>query len=513
MITMWVISCHCIAQVPAAIVREKCVGGSDFDELLRMIEIMPGVWTSIGSSASSDGQVPGNNGMRDGFSYTWDEQLNDLFTNGWGGPVDEKGRDIVADAANNVVVLMNTQGTEFGCAMGANISLLKMSETGTMTHFTCQSGSGFDEGVKVMIDPATQAIYHLANIRSSDGFYSGYTQHGNTDIGIFKYDQNLNFMNGILIGSSGFDLIKDAWIDGNTLWLFGETNGADGDMAGTTAYGSDDLIAFKFSLDTWSITQKLRYGGSNTEHIERATPRPGGGFALFGNTWSTTFFNCSDPTSNAFRMGVAANGTVDWTGCLQGSGTESISSAVYSPSHNVHFVGGHSSSTNGDFVGGDPSWDAFVAAVNDGDGEVIWQFLFGGSGSEYNKDLLELASGNLLALNSTSSNDGDVQSTNHGDEDAWLVEFSHTTSIAERTHVLASLQVSPVPTTDLITVQLPAGTQLIELYDVHGRRVSMETLGINSPAYVIDLSGQPAGIYTIRTSATAPNGMGRCVKM
>lgn len=514
-ILVWSTLCptNTFAQTPPVIVQERCIGGSDIDELRRMHVLANGDLAAIGSSASNDGDVPDNFGELDAWMFIYDILFNPHDSDVFGGPATEKGVDLVETTAGDIVVLANTTGAEYGCTGGANIALIKTTSSGTVTDFTCLSGSLFDEGVRVVEDTLLSHLFVVANIRSTDGSFASYAHHGQTDIGLFEYDQNLDLLNGVLIGSSGIDLVKDAILIGTDLWLFGETSGADGDLAGTTPFGSDDLVAMAWSLDSWSLTATHRYGGTDTEHIERATRRPGGGFALFGNTWSDAFFNCTDNSSNAFHMGIAADGTVDWTGCRQGSGTESWTSAIYSPAAGAHFAVGYSTSTDGDFIGGDVNFEAVIAAFNDGDGATIWQFLFGGTGGDLGRDILQLPDGDLLALNSTSSTDGDVQSTNHGNSDAWLVQFEHYTGLTERTTPGMVLEITPVPTSDRIWVQLPPGTQQVELYDAQGRRLATDAALPGRASHAIDLSGRPAGVYMVRTCGKAQAGHGRCLKL
>jgi hypothetical protein len=499
-------------QTSPVIVQEKCIGGSDYDIPRRMRVLDNGDLAAIGSSASSDGDVPENFGQLDAWAFIYDILFNPHDTTVIGSPANDKGVDLVETNTGDIVVLANTTGTEFGCAGGASVALIKTTSTGTVIGSTCLSGSLYDEAIWVGKDSLAGHLYVLGNIRSTDGSFTSYTHHGQTDIGLFKYDQNLDLLSGRLIGSSGYDLVKDAMIVGTDLWIFGETSGVDGDLTGTTPYGSDDLVAMKWSLDTWNLTVTYRYGGTDTEHVERVSPRSGGGFVLAGNTWSQTFFTCTDSSSNAFLLAVANDGTVDWTQCIEGSATESISSVVFSPGQGAHFVVGSSNSIDGDFVGGDPAFDAFLAAIDDGNGEVIWKYLFGGSSTDIGRDILELPGGNLLTLSETYSSDGDVQSTQHGLEDAWLVEFEHSTGLADRTASSQALNIAPVPTGDRLILQLPMGTKLVSLYDAQCRQLLEEQVDPSRATHVIDLAGRSPGMYVVRTSGDGPAGHGRCLK-
>ncbi|MBK8497513.1 MAG: hypothetical protein IPL52_01525 [Flavobacteriales bacterium] len=499
-------------QISATIIQERCFGDS-LDDDLRRFNSFGVTISAIGSSTSSNGDLPGNFGGHDLWYLEMDQEFSPITSENFGSSAFDEGSAFV-DHGDTVVIVGNTQGTAWGCSgASSNVGLIKRSGPFTVAVQYCMEGSQVDQARKVLFDEETGEYVILLDVRSEDEVFSPYLHHGQVDLGLFVMDQEFNVLQGRLWGSSGYDLGKDMLINAGVVYVAAESDGVDGDLEGTASLGSDDMVLASFPLSDINTTLSVqRYGGNGADHVERMFQRPGGGIGLVGSTLSDDFCDSTFPEANAIILALNGSGAPDWCRSLQGSGSEIIVAAVYSPLFGRVFVVGHTSSADGELPFAGSDLEAFIAAVEEVDGEVEWITSYGGSGDELARDIMMAVSGNILTLNMTSSVDGDVESTQHGLFDAWVVEFGHTTALAEARGRTDRLRIAPVPADDRINVVLPAGTLELVVKDLQGRVLLTRSVVGSGSSMELDLGAFASGQYLIIARAVGGEQAGRCMK-
>ncbi len=115
-----------------------------------------------------------------------------------------------------------------------------------------------------------------------------------------------------------------------------------------------------------------------------------------------------------------------WSKNFGGSANEQANSATHTADGGL-LLAGYTNSPDGDPGSNFGQRDYWLLKL-DADGNILWEQTFGGSENEIAKSVLELPSGDLLLLGSTSSNDGQV-SGNHGKEDVWILRLNSTGNI------------------------------------------------------------------------------------
>ena len=114
-------------------------------------------------------------------------------------------------------------------------------------------------------------------------------------------------------------------------------------------------------------------------------------------------------------------------------------------------------------------------------------------------DIIRLNGGNLLTLNETNSNDGDVASAGHGQSDTWVVEFTNPTGIDEPSSNV-QLVVYPNPANKTVTIDLPSQKMVdqIEILNAHGQVVAVQYP--KQRAILIDISTYSSGFYFVKVN-------------
>jgi len=112
-------------------------------------------------------------------------------------------------------------------------------------------------------------------------------------------------------------------------------------------------------------------------------------------------------------------GNVMWSKTYGGSGDEYSANIIADNLGNYYFAV-WSYSDDGDVQSGNHgNADRWIVKIN-GQGNIIWEHSYGGSGVEYGGFLKLLKNGNILTYGATTSSDGDVP-VNYGYLDDWLM--------------------------------------------------------------------------------------------
>ncbi len=145
----------------------KCYGGSGNDYTGTVQATSDGGFVLTGSSASTDGDIPGNNGGLDFVVLKLDASGNKQWAKNYGGPNDENNGATLVGSDGSIVVAGETGGN------GGDVSgfhggpydmwVIKLTSSGTKVWQNCSGGDDIDQA--------------LGLVATSDGGYmmSGYT--------------------------------------------------------------------------------------------------------------------------------------------------------------------------------------------------------------------------------------------------------------------------------------------------------------------------------------------------
>ncbi len=114
-------------------------------------------------------------------------------------------------------------------------------------------------------------------------------------------------------------------------------------------------------------------------------------------------------------------GVIQWQKLLGGS-DDDLAVDIQETSDGGYIVGGDSFSSDGDLSENKGYTDCWVVKL-DSSGNIQWQKSYGGSGYDNATSIQQTDDGAYIFAGTTNSNDGDI-SSNHGNDDAWVVKIS-----------------------------------------------------------------------------------------
>jgi hypothetical protein len=193
----------------------------------------------------------------------------------------------------------------------------------------------------------------------------------------------------------------------------------DGDAAGN--HGDWDAWVVKLD-NTGSLIWKKCYGGSGPDRAYNITPANDGGYIIVGVAQS----NDGDVTGHKYYgdywiWKIDGNGTLVWNKTYGGSGSEEAY-AVVSTADNGYLVAGRTTSHDWDVTGfhGTPGNNDVWLVKLDVAGNLQWEKAYGGDTQDYGLSLTKSPDGGYVVAgySNASTTNGDVQPT-RGDYDVW----------------------------------------------------------------------------------------------
>lgn len=113
---------------------------------------------------------------------------------------------------------------------------------------------------------------------------------------------------------------------------------------------------------------------------------------------------------------------IEWEKTYGGTLSEHLMSITHTLTGG-YMLGGMTASKNGDIKSGNHGGYDFWVVKTDSLGSMLWEKTYGGSNEDDMYSILQISDGGFLLCGSTSSNDGDVKSGNHGGSDFWVVKI------------------------------------------------------------------------------------------
>ena len=312
-------------------------------------------------------------------------------------------------------------------------------------------GSGYDRATDILtID---DGFFMVGSVESNDGDILEF--RGYQDVWLTRLDQSGELVWQQTYGGSGYDHVTDIEIlESGDLILVGSSTSDDWDLE--TNVGYFDLWALRITMDGDVVWSKS-YGGSGDDLALHVEPIAGDNAVICGYqevngvkagwflqldqdgnmAWSEIYAGPLDqmlagmaPVGNDkwFLTGTKgydgwilmtdSNGEPIWEDSIGGTYLEEVWS-IAKAGEDAFVVAGNTNSNNGDVSGLHGSYDAWVVMV-DTTGQIQWSRTYGGSAWDGIAQLEVLPSGQILAVGTTDSNNGDV--TDHaGQSDAWLL--------------------------------------------------------------------------------------------
>ncbi|RLD38009.1 MAG: hypothetical protein DRI74_05205 [Bacteroidetes bacterium] len=486
------------AQAPI-IEWEKTYGGNVIEYCHDMLQTHDGGYILIGSSYSNDGDVHGNYGYQK--SSVWivktDAVGDTLWTKIYGSTGSDGGMSIKETSDGGYIVLASA-GTNDEDLEGADLSigkiwLIKLNSVGEIQWFNIVPKSAL--AFKQTFDGG----YIISGITGSNDSEGGIYHGGNGDASLVKLDSNGEMEWSRLYGGSEQEYAQNVIQTLDTGYLFvGFSRSGDYDVS--YHYPGDyhnDIWVGKTDKDGVLVWEKP-LGGTASEDATDVYQYPADSSYLIIARVESSDYDITDYIG-ASDFWIAhldkEDGTVIQSKSFGGSLNEHP--YVLVPTSDGGFlIAGDTGSNDGDVHGSQGGDDMFIVKI-DANYDTLWTKTLGGSEGEIAIAIHETVDGGIIVAGTTSSNNGDVTG-NHGNQDYWLVKLKFSATEVSTLDRLATVTVSPNPSTDKVTIKQlsPLKNISIEMTTIAGKSIFYETTVLREE-YTIDISNFSNGIYLL----------------
>lgn len=480
---------------------EQNYGGSQAEFIFSSINTADGGYLLGGRTNSNNGDVQSGN---QGYSDFWLVKINSIGTMEWEQTYGGSSLDILSSiipTSDGGYLLSGSAGSndgdiQSGYQGGGDFWVVKINSTGAIQWEKTYGGSSFDFLSSTL--PTADGGYLLGGrTYSNDGdIQSG--NHGDRDFWIVKINST-----GIIeweqtYGGSDLEWLISAisTTDGGYL-LGGFTGSDDGDIQ-SGIHGDYDYWVVKIN-STGNIEWEKTYGGSNNDLV-RSIIVTDGGYLIGGFTESNNgdIQSWNHGGMDYWIVKINSLGTILWEQTYGGSLHDELTSILLNTDGD-YLLCGITGSNDGDIQSGNHGdYDYWVVKI-DSDGVIQREKTYGGSGLDQMSTSVFTSDGGCLLGGWSDSNDGDVQSGNHGDLDYWVVKIGGTVASKELSN--ENTKIYPIPVKDILFVDLEKTQPSVDkilLFNPTGKLVfSSEGTKIKSTIIEIPTLKYNSGLYNL----------------
>lgn len=288
-------------------------------------------------------------------------------------------------------------------------------------------GGSGDEFLRATISTQDGGYLLGGSSNSNDGDVQSGNK-GNDDFWVVKIDNLGNIEWEQSFGGSGDEGLNSLQVSVDGGYLLGGwTVSNDGNIQSGNN-GSADIWVIKIN-ETGGIIWEQTYGSIDFESLSYLETTGDGGYILGGTVI------ISEPggefLSDFTVLKIDDQGTIIWQRLIGGSKNESIK-FIQPTLDNGFLLAGITSSDDGDIQSGNhgtfPTLDYWIVKINEL-GEIEWERTYGGSEFDILRAVLKLDKGGYLLGGTTASDQGDIQSGNEGTFDFWVIKIDEDGNI------------------------------------------------------------------------------------
>lgn len=345
-----------------------------------------------------------------------------------GGTRADAARDVQKTSDGGLLVAGTTSSNDFDVTGlhgdSTDLWLVKLSSKGNIEWQKCFGGTGPEAFGKLLCQADGSALL-LGVTSSNNGDVEG--AHGYSDLWAIKIDASGNVLWKKTLGGSFNEGIVDALLTSDNGYIIaGHTDSNDGDVSGS--HGAQDIWIVKLNYSGDLEWQKA-IGGTINDWGQSIVQNVDGSYVLTGYTASNNGdFTVNRGLSDIWVVKLTSSGTIAWAKTYGGTNGDSGYDLIMAQDGSI-VVLGHTSSVNGDVIGKTTSdRDLWILNLDYTNGNLNWQKVLGGSGTEMPIYMIQDSDGMFLVSGHTGSTNGHA-ATNHGGNDVFLARLESNGNI------------------------------------------------------------------------------------
>ncbi|UOY08725.1 hypothetical protein L0P88_09270 [Muricauda sp. SCSIO 64092] len=393
------------------VVWTKNFGGSGYDSARSIIQTTDGGFAILGMSNSTDGDLSSKNlAVNDYWLVKLDMDGDLEWQKTYGGSKDDQGQQVIQTSDGGYAITgyaMSDDGDGSNNEGFHDNWILRLDAAGNILWEKSFGFSGHDHS------------YDLVETVDGGFFFSGFLDvtssngEGSTDKGRLTAHGVGEFW-GTKIDGDGNLQWRKFFGGTNNDRSFGVVNAHDGGYILVGASESDDFDIGnpKGSYDFWAVkinkngtfVWESSFGGTGIDQAQDIVATTDGGYVITGNTFSEdTQVTKNNGQSDVWLIKIDDNGQLLWEKSFGGAGFDAAHSVRLTMDEGF-LVCGNSKSFDGDLAENFGENDIWVFKT-DASGNLEWEKSLGGSNLDFGYDALETATGNVVVIGETTSQD------------------------------------------------------------------------------------------------------------
>ncbi len=260
--------------------------------------------------------------------------------------------------------------------------------------------------------------------------------NGNYDIWVVTLDPQGNVLTNNLIGGNMDDRATEILqtTDGGYI-ILGESESSNINDVSDTNNGAKDIWIIKLD-NQGTIQWDSLIGGDMDDTPTDVIQTSDGGYIILADSESSDTLDVTHTNKGRTDLWIVKldpNGHIEWDNLIGGSHYDVGTSIIETTDHGF-LVGAHTKSSNsGDVTHSIQGWKDDIWIVKlDTQGTILWNNLIGGQGFDFCSSIVQTNQGSFVITGySDSSDSGDIQVNNHGQNDFWVVKLDNQGNIKD----------------------------------------------------------------------------------
>ncbi|RYZ00555.1 MAG: hypothetical protein EOO11_01095 [Chitinophagaceae bacterium] len=406
------------AQVPGLNLVKR-TGGSGEERLRDIVRLQNGNLVTAGYTVSTDGIAAGNHGSSDFLLYATSPQGQLLWSKVLGGTGEDGNSytgngEYLSPAPDGGFFFVGTTASSNGDIPAGNgatdLFIARFDAGGNLAWKKTYGGVSTESAGGIAATPDGGCIVAGTTYSHNSGQVTANHGSNSADAWILKLSAAGAVEWSKNYGGSAEEMSSDIKVTADGGYIFAmDATSADGDLATTPGRGGLDVCLVKITA-TGAVTWTRRFGGADNDEYGHVVQNAAGDYFLALSTRS----NDGDFPANVglydfALLRLTATGSIVFNKRIGGFNWDSVYDLVETADGNLVLAGlSYSNALGGVPIANRGNADAVLVKASRVNGAVLWANAFGGDGLDFGRAVTSAPSGELYLAGEAGSGNGDM---------------------------------------------------------------------------------------------------------